>query len=145
MRRIDTDRLATLLKEDEGLRLKPYRDSVGKLTIGYGRNLEDNGITQWEADVMLANDLGITMQEAYSAFPWFRYLDEVRQDVVLSMLFNMGMPRLTKFKKMLSAIADRNYELAAAEMLNSKWASQVGRRAQKLASMMRSGDYPSRR
>jgi len=137
----DYSMLRTMLKRHEGLRLKPYKDSIGKLTIGIGRNLDDNGITEWEAGQLLRNDLRRSISEAESIFPWFLYLDEVRQDVVLNMLFNLGMSRLLGFKNMLSAMKERNYQLAATEMINSLWAKQVGLRAEELAYMMLYGEY----
>jgi lysozyme len=133
--------LLKMLMRHEGLRLKAYLCTSGKLTIGCGRNIEDVGITAEEALMLLDNDIHRSRVEATRAFPWFPGLIPERQDVILSMLFNMGMKRLSGFKGMISAIQKEDYELAASEMLNSKWASQVKGRAVELAEMMRSGRY----
>lgn len=120
---------------DEGLRLKPYVDSVGKLTIGIGRNLTDRGITATEAMFLFRNDIALTEQEL-AAFTWFQRLTPERQRAIFNMAFNLGAPKLHEFKRMIAAIEARQYEAAAAEMLASKWAGQVGGRARRLADLM---------
>ncbi len=131
--------LATkLIKKHEGLRLTPYRCSSQKLTIGWGRNLQDNGITLEEAETMLQNDVGNAIKEAES-LPFFSSLNEARQAVIVDMIFNLGLPRFGMFKKMIAAIEKEHWHVAADEMLNSRWARQVGKRAQKLSEMMRTG------
>ena len=134
------EQLKKMLIRHEALRLKPYKDSVGKLTIGVGRNLDDRGITEAEAMLLLSNDIGSAMNDAQS-FPWFKALDSVRQDVVLDMLFNLGKQRFSGFRKMIIAIENTGYPRAADEMLDSKWAQQVGLRATELSQMMRTGSY----
>ena len=126
------------LQRHEGLRLKPYRDSVGKLTIGYGRNLADRGISQEEAEFMLDNDIDLVVAEL-ERMPLFLSLDPVRQVVLANMAFNMGVPTLLEFRRMLGALARREWDRAADEMLDSRWARQVGRRAVELARLMRTG------
>lgn len=128
-----------MLTRHEGLRLKPYRDTVGKLTIGVGRNLDDFGLTKEEVLVLLHNDILRTMQEARRVFPWYPRLNAVRQNVVLNMVFNLGLYRFSQFKKTIGAIEGKNWDTAAKEMLDSKWASQVGNRAIELAKMMKTG------
>ncbi len=123
----------------EGLRLKPYRCTAGKLTIGIGRNLEDTGITETEARYLLENDLRRCHKACMEAFPWYVGLDETRQGVICEMCFNLGLARLKGFKKMLLAVETGNYTTAAQEMLSSKWALQVGQRAKTLADMMKRG------
>lgn len=130
------NKLERQLAKHEGLRLKPYMDSVGKLTIGYGRNLEDNGISKHEALTLLRNDIA-TAQQELSHYRWWRQLDQGRQDVITNMAFNMGLPRLLTFKRMIAAIEQGNYTKAADEMLDSKWAVQVGNRAVELAMQMK--------
>lgn len=127
------------LIRDEGVKLKPYRDTVGKLTIGVGRNLDDVGISEAEAANLLDGDIERTARALDKALPWWRNLDDVRQRVVLNMAFNMGINSLRRFKNTLAAIQAGKYEDAATGMLASKWAQQVGQRAQRLASMMRKG------
>jgi lysozyme len=136
---VDKDRLRKQLHLHEGRRLKPYRDTVGKLTIGVGRNLTDRGISPAESDVLLANDIDEHMRELLLAAPWIAELDEVRQRVLVDMAFNLGVPGLLKFKSTLAAIKDGRYDDAAKGMLKSLWAKQVKGRATRLAEMMRSG------
>ncbi|NIO08743.1 MAG: glycoside hydrolase family protein [Deltaproteobacteria bacterium] len=136
-------RLQQMLIRHEGLRLKPYRDTVGKLTIGVGRNLDDVGITWEEAMILLNRDIANVRREVNKAFPWFSRLDAVRKNVVLNMVFNLGLPRFRQFKKAIAAIRARHWEEAAKQMLDSRWVRQVGRRARELASMMKSGKYLS--
>lgn len=129
-----------LTKSFEGLRLMPYKCPAGKLTIGYGHNLEDNGITLEMAEELLKTDLALARMDVGANLPWASKLCEARQFVLVDMCFNMGIKRLLTFKKMLAALEQDYFERAAAEMLNSKWAKQVGRRAKKLAEIMRKGE-----
>lgn len=133
------NQLKEMLVRHEGLRLKPYHDTVGKLTIGVGRNLDDFGLTNEEVLVLLHNDILRTMQEVRRAFPWYLRLNAVRQNVVLNMVFNLGLSRFLGFKKTIEALEGKNWDTAAKEMLDSKWAMQVGRRAQELSKMMKTG------
>lgn len=136
----DFDR-ATLIAEltrDEGRRLMPYVDTVGKTTIGVGRNLTDVGITDAECDMMLSDDIDRTIAWLDVKLPWWRQLDPVRQRVIINMAFNMQGGLLT-FVNTLAAMQAGNYAAAANGMLASKWATQVGQRAQRLAAMMRNG------
>jgi lysozyme len=130
--------LYDVLKRDEGLRLQPYRDTVGKLTIGYGRNLDDVGISLGEAEVMLKNDVRKADAEA-AKYVWFDGLDEARQAVVICMIYNLGPKGFAGFKNTIASIAAGNYDDAASRMLQSKWATQVGNRAYRLAAAMRTG------
>ncbi len=146
----------------EGLRLQVYKDTLGIDTIGIGRNLEDRGITKEELDwmdipsmdavyeygiteadaVYLAeNDVQIVEEELVRAHPCVDRLDSVRQLILVDMAFNMGVPRLCKFKKMWNAIYERNFEAASMEMMDSRWARQVGRRAVILSDAMKSGEF----
>lgn len=136
-----TDKLTDMLVDHEGLKRKPYRCTAGKLTIGVGRNLDDRGISPDEAMYMLANDIRDSRRELSSAFPWFDKLDEVRQAVLIDMCVNLGLSRLQGFRNTLALIGVGKYEAAAQEMLNSKWAEQVGRRAQRLSRMMATGRW----
>ena len=145
----------------EGLRLQVYKDSLGIATIGIGRNLEDRGITpeelEWmdipnmdtiyqygisEADAMYLaqNDVQIVEEELLRSHPCVENLDAVRQLVLVDMAFNMGVPRLGKFKKMWAAIHENNFDEAAKEMLDSRWANQVKARSTKLAHAMHTGE-----
>ena len=134
------EQLKKMLIRHEALRLKPYKDSVGKLTIGVGRNLDDRGITEAEAMLLLSNDIGDALADA-KKFSWFGQLDSARQDVIVNMVFNLGLTRFSGFKKMIAALEHGNYPEAADQMLDSKWARQVGLRASELSQMMREGRY----
>ena len=127
----------------EGLKLTPYRCTAGKLTIGVGRNLEDRGITHDEAMYLLRNDVVLYGQELIKQFPIVSGLDVVRMMTLVNMAFNLGITRLKGFKNMWSAIGDGDYEKAALEMLDSKWANDVGKRAIVLSEQMRTGVFRS--
>ena len=131
--------VATLIKKHEGLRLRPYKCTAGKLTIGYGRNLDDNGISEVEAEQMLHNDI----QNCYAAclkFPFWNELNAARQAVLIDMCFNLGITKMKQFKKMLAALEIGAYYRAAHEMLDSHWARQVTSRATELAEIMEKGE-----
>ena len=138
---MNKQRLAEQLKVHEGLRLKPYKDTVGKWTIGIGRNLEDKGIAEQEALFMLNNDVDYFHDKIKKEINWFWALDDVRQNVLVNMAFNLGVSGLLTFKNTLRLISFNRYEEAAEEMLNSKWARQVGYRAEELAEQMRTGEF----
>lgn len=132
-------KLRAQLTEAEGVRLTAYTDTVGKTTIGCGRNLTDVGISQAMSDQMLDEDIGRAHDECRRAFGWFDGLDEVRQRVLVEMMFNLGRPRLLGFRLMLSAVQSRNFDEASRQMLQSVWATQVHQRAVRLARWMKSG------
>jgi lysozyme len=119
----------------EGCSLKPYRCPSGKLTIGVGRNLDDVGITEEEAIYLLRNDIKRIKKEL-NKHKWFKRLSENRQNVIIDMAFNLGLAGLFKFEKMIKALENYNYELAAYEMENSKWCKQVKSRCDNLKNMM---------
>lgn len=133
----------TLIDElirDEGLRLKPYMDSVGKITIGCGRNLSDKGISHAEAMAMLDHDIEECLADLTGAYPWFLTLNSVRQRVLVNMRFNLGSSRFRGFKRMLRAIAEQEYPTAAGAMRDSVWSRQVKGRALRLIAMMLYGE-----
>lgn len=136
---MNIDDIKKQLVRDEALRLKPYRDSVGKLTIGIGRNLDDVGISEKEAYILLDNDILSVENDLDHNFPWWRKMDDVRQSVLANMCFNMGVHVLSGFTNTLKAMQDGNYNLAAEGMKNSHWATQVGSRADRLIHMMETG------
>lgn len=123
----------------EGLKLKPYRCSEGKLTIGYGRNLQDNGVTVEEAEFLLVNDLKNAIKDIKRMFPQFDTFSVNRQTALVDMMFNLGMPRFMQFKNMIGAINKADWLTASVEMLDSKWFSQVGQRAADLAKLIKEG------
>ena len=137
--KFDMDKMIEQLVDHEGLELHPYEDSLGILTIGVGRNLEERGISEDEAFYLLANDIDIIWDELIKQHPIVEDLDDQRQMILLDMAFNMGVPRLGKFKKMWAAIEDGDMIEASKQALDSRWADQVGRRAERLAERLTSG------
>jgi len=126
----------------EGERLHPYTDTVGKITIGVGRNLTDVGISRRESRELLRRDLDHAEADVDRTWSWAADLDSVRRAVLVDMMFNLGAPRLRRFVKTMRALAVGDYADAAVQMLDSRWAEQVGDRALRLAEMMRSGEWP---
>jgi lysozyme len=128
-----------MLKRHEGFRSKPYRCTEGALTIGYGLNL-DAGISKREADVLLRERVQMVREELIEKLPFFLGLSEERQAVLIDMGYNMDVSRLLKFVRTLYHIEHKQYKEAAAAMLESKWAGQVGDRAIELAYIMEGND-----
>ena len=158
----DRFKLMKKLIAHEGLRLNVYKDSLGIDTIGIGRNLQDRGISKEELDeldipsidhvyeygiteadaIFLAeNDVQIVEDELVRAHSCVEELDAVRQLVLIDMAFNLGVPRLCKFKKMWAAVHAKQFDIAAKEMLDSRWARQVKSRSTKLAHAMHHGEF----
>ena len=150
------------LVEHEGLVLTVYKDTLGIDTIGIGRNLKDRGISKEELDYLdipsmeviyergiteadarylALNDIAIVENELCRVHTCVENLDSVRQLILMDMAFNMGVPRLCKFKLMWNAIHEQNWEASSREMLDSRWARQVGRRAKILSEAMKSGEF----
>jgi len=139
------------LKRHEGLRLEAYICPAGALTIGYGHNLDQHPvptvgkagdrISGAEAGELLELDVNACGQELDRAFPWWRELNEPRQAVLLNMGFNLGLTKLRRFRRMLSALEAGDCMRAAEEMLDSKWKSDVKGRAYELAAQMQSGEW----
>jgi len=140
-------RLRELLRQHEGLKLKPYQCTAGRWTIGYGHNLEAHNaawpvsITQEEAEKYLDQDMAAAEKHCQMQIPFFNGLDDVRKAVLIDMCFNLGISGLSGFRKTLTAISGKQYKTAAIEMLNSKWAVQVGKRAIRLSDMMATGKW----
>lgn len=133
-----TDLALPRVKQEEGFRPYPYRDSRGFLTVGYGLNLDSpmperlaSVICQWQLD-----ETGFYLE----SYPWYRACDPVRQSVLLDMAFNMGLEKLLGFQKMLTACASKDWQAAHDQMLESAWAGEVGARAQHLAQIMLTGE-----
>ena len=130
---------AKQIEADEGRRNKPYKDSLGILTIGVGRNLEDRGLRDDEIDLMLRNDIAEAANTAKVIFPTFDRLTEVRKSVLVNMCFQLGETRLRGFRDFRAAVEAQAWPQAAAAMLDSKWATQTPKRAARLAEQMRQG------
>lgn len=131
------------LRKDEGSVIQKgrhvlYADHLGNMTIGYGRLLEakqGGGITELEAKLMLGVDIDRCQSEVSKEFSYYYAAPEPVQRGLVNMCFNLGLPRLKKFVKMHSALEAQDYQRAADEALDSKWARQVGRRAQRIADL----------
>jgi len=131
------------LESDEGLRLHAYQDSVGVWTIGWGHTGPEvlPGLT-WTSDEAhdgLVADIARTQNQLDARLPWWRTLNDVRQDVIVELAFNLGVGGLLTFHNTLAAVQAGNWQLAASDMLLSKWAKQVGERAMRLANLMEFG------
>ena len=157
----DADELVKMIAIHEGIVLNVYQDHLGIDTVGIGRNLQDRGITdgelsfinktmdevyevgltEEEAYYLCMNDIAIVEKELLANKPVVNQLNAVRQMVLIDMAFNMGVPRLMKFKNMWLAIEKVNYQLANEEMIDSRWAGQVGSRAMKLSLAMKNGEW----
>ena len=136
------EKLLDMLMLHVGLELKPYQCTADKTTIGVGRNLQDVGITEDEAKYLLQNDIDRILKEV-EHWSFLEKLNEPRQAVILDMVFNMGVTRFNAntWVKTFAAIQNEEWEKAANEMLDSKWAKQVGQRAIRLSQMMRKGEW----
>lgn len=130
--------LVNHLERDEGVKLAPYHDTVGKLTIGVGRNLDDVGISNEEARFLLMNDIKRTVKELNTSLAWWDGLPDNAKLALVNMAFNLGTSRLLGFKNMIKALYEGDFALAATEALDSKWAGQVGARAFRIAQLYRS-------
>jgi lysozyme len=129
-----------MLKRHEGLFLKPYKDSRGYLTIGYGTCLDTRGITEHEAEVMLNDEIVDCVDALEREIPdIYSGLNEYRRAVLIDMAYNLGIAGLLTFHNTLAKVKAGAYEEAAAFMLQSKWAKQVGNRAVELSEIMRKG------
>lgn len=135
-----SDKLKNRIKQEEGLRLKPYLCPAGKLTIGYGHNIEDNGIPRVIADDLLVMDILSAQNELFKSFPDYRSLSQNRIDALVDMAFNMGMPALNKFRRMHQAIKDRDFDEAARQVLDSNYAKRdVPERARTNSDLIKNG------
>lgn len=128
-----------LIRQHEGVSPLPYQDSVGKITIGIGRNLSDRGLSVDEVDMLFANDMRLAAEILDIWCDDWRAFSAPRQAALLSMAFNLGAPRLSTFIKLRAALMARDFTTASAEALNSKWAQQVGYRAQQIADLLAKG------
>lgn len=133
--------LVEQLKRHEGVKLKPYKCTAGKLTIGIGRNIEDVGISEEEAELLLTNDIRRATDQLYMEFPWTEYLDEIRLAALVNFTFNVGIGTVKKFAKSMELLKEDKFEEAADEFLNSRWASQVGQRAIDITDQIRTGEW----
>lgn len=136
------EKLKAQLTIDEGRKNRIYTDTVGKITAGVGRNLTDRPFSEDEIDLMLANDIELVARQLDEKLPWWRGMCDARQNVLANMAFNLGINGLLGFKNTLEMMKAGRYDAAAAGMLQSKWAVQVGNRAKRLSAVMRTGELP---
>jgi len=140
---LTTPNLIADLKRAEGCRLTAYQDTVGVWTIGYGHAYVHPGTvwSQAQADAQLTADIAHTEAGLDAHLPWWRTLDDVRQDVLVNMAFNLGVTSLCQFRNTLAAIQAGKWQAVHDGMLHSLWAKQVGARAQRLAQQMLTGEH----
>lgn len=131
--------LLEMIKRHEGYRRFPYRDPMGVLTVGYGRNLDQVGLDQVEAEFMLLRDVQHAEEELLKVLPSAKHYTGPRYDALVDMMFNLGAERFSRFRKMLEALRAEDFDWAADEMFRSNWAGQVGKRAEELADLVREG------
>ena len=137
-------KLSDQLRIHEGVRSHAYKCSANMITVGVGRNIDEHGglgLSDDEIDYLLENDIRRCKQELIT-LPWFSQIDSVRQDALINMCFNLGMTRLLGFKNALTAMSVGDYDTAADEFMDSRWAKQVGYRAEEVSTMIRTGNYP---
>jgi lysozyme len=133
---VNAARVMAQLVRDEGLRLKPYRCTAGRLTIGVGRNLDDRGITENEAMLLLQNDVADVWSRLVADLCWVGHAPEAVQEALVNMAFNLGEEGLLGFGVTLGHLRAARYPEAARAMLDSRWARQVGARAERLAALV---------
>jgi len=138
------DKLIEMLKVHEGVETYAYKCSENKTTIGVGRNVDKAGglgLSDDEVDYLLQNDIDRVILELDSEYDWFSDLDDVRQDAMVDISFNLGQTRLRAFKNALAAMSEGDWDEAADQFMDSRWSEQVGVRAKNLTEMIRSGAY----
>ena len=137
-------KLVAQLKRHEGVKSHAYKCTANMITVGVGRNIDENGgigLSDDEIDYLLENDIKRCKQELIS-LSWFTDLDAVRQDAIVNLCFNLGLTRLMGFKNAMAAMAEGDYERAADEFYDSRWAKQVKSRADEVCEMIRTGRHP---
>jgi lysozyme len=138
---VNMNQLIEQLKRHEGMELKPYKCTSDKLTIGIGRNLEDVGISEKEAELLLTNDIESAGRLLKDKFPWTMELDEVRFAALINFTFNVGIGTVSKFVNAMALLKEGNYDMASEEFLQSRWANQVGQRAIDVTEQIRTGEW----
>lgn len=129
-----------MIKRHEGLKLFPYKCSAGHLTIGYGHNLEANGLPESICSLLLWLDIKNAIEDLNKVFDGYFYtLSFTRQNVLTDMMFNLGLSRFSTFKKMIAAVKEGDFDKAVDEMKDSLWYRQVGIRGMELVKLMEKG------
>jgi lysozyme len=135
------NKLIEQLKIHEGMKLKPYKCTAGKLTIGIGRNLEDVGISEDEANMLLRHDIQEATEQLLHAFPWMDDFNDARISAMINFTFNVGIGTVKKFENTLAYMQSGEWDKAADEMMDSRWARQVGNRAIEVTEQIRTGKW----
>ena len=135
------NKLIEQLKIHEGMKLKPYLCTSKKLTIGIGRNLDDVGISEEEAEMLLKNDIYEATNQLLNAFPWMTTFSDVRISAMINFTFNVGIGTVRKFSNTIEYLKNEDWEAAADEMMDSKWAEQVGDRAIQITEQIKTGRW----
>jgi len=135
------NKLIEQLKIHEGFRSNVYTCSGGKKTVGYGRNLDDVGLTVEESEMLLRNDVLTATTQVLNAFPWMSSWNDARSSAIINLTFNIGINGVKKFKNALSSMKENDFENGAFHLLDSKWAAQVGDRAIEIAEQIRTGKW----
>ena len=135
------NKLIEQLKIHEGFRSTVYTCSGGKKTCGYGRNLEDIGISEEEAEMLLKNDIYEATNQLLNAFPFMATFSDVRISAMINFTFNVGIGTVRKFSNTIEYLKNEDWEAAADEMMDSKWAEQVGDRAIQITEQIRTGRW----
>ena len=139
---MNVDKLREQLKIDEGVKYEVYNDHLGYPTFGIGHLIteadEEYGkpvgtlVNEQRVNAVFDSDVAIYISEAKKVFPNLTELPSEVQEVIVNMTFNMGAPRLAKFKKFIAGVNNSDWNTAAVEMMDSRWAKQVGNRAERL-------------
>ena len=137
---MNNERLRETIIRHEGIRLDMYQDTLGIYTVGVGHNIQEKGISQAVMELMLEEDVAEAVSELKRSVSFFSKMPEQVQEALVNLAFNMGIPRLMQFKKTLAYLRDGNFEAAADELLDSRYAEQVGRRADEVADMIRTAE-----
>ena len=137
------EKLIKMITRHEGVRSHVYKCSQDMETIGIGRAIGPGGlgISDDEISFLLANDINRVIDELSASFPWFLELDSVRRDAIIDICFNLGITKLLKFSNAIRAMEDQDHKSAAIHFFDSRWARQVGDRADELCEMIETGEY----
>ena len=135
--------LIEMLKLHEGVRSHVYLCSACYETLGVGRNISESGLglSDDEIEYLLNNDIKRVREELEDTYFWFPALNEARQDAMIDICFNLGLTRLRGFVKAIEAMSREQFDIAADEFMDSRWATQVGNRAVEVTEMISTGEY----
>ena len=137
------EKLIKMITRHEGVRSHMYICSKNMETIAIGRSIGPGGLglSDDEISYLLANDINRVIDELSASFPWFLELDEVRRDAIIDICFNLGITKLLNFKNALNAMEIEDWKAASMHFYDSRWANQVGDRADELCEMIETGEY----